>query len=487
MALSDFAQDPGEYFIISFLALAAFSWNYLYLPDESLGNVLLFLISCNFVLSVLHLSFSSTCWIFFGDKSPKLFQMKVFEMILSFLMSKIVILELASQESGMDGWHWAFWLILISWAKGLTYHANFYVYYISQCGESHWSRSLFAFFHLVPVLVCVLIALIIGNMWTEKSPSNNLIILLCYDLLILIVESGQVICRFVLHMTESVSDSSALLEIICDVILTTMSLLHLIHIITINGISVTLVGVVTIVNFYSVSTKLLTHSHQLREFFRIKNKVQQLFPTILLTDSFPLSSWVCPICLQGYQSNATMKQLPCSHGIHESCLRTLLQKHTTQPPGREDLLPNHSQVSEGSDFHIFRCPICRQSINVETAELVEVTVQRASPEETSPDHQTLRDEQQTETNKSPDVSSQPIAEDQGPTQLPGSDQQIVMSRASLVWTIIDKVFTFLFFGRSRASLDLPLPVPPSHRPTDGNLRKEVTDSLSSPLSPLISS
>jgi hypothetical protein len=445
-------QDPGEYFVISFLALVAFSWNCLYLPDEILGNVLP-LISGNFLLSVLHLSFSSTCWLFFGDKTPKQFQIKVFEMILSFLMSKIVILELASQESGMDGWHWAFWLILISWAKGLTYHANFYVYYTSQCGENHWSDYLFAFFHLVPVLVCVLIAMVIGNMWTEKSPSSNLIILLSYDILILFVESGQVVCRFVFQMTESVSDQFSLLEILSDLILTTFSLLHLIHIITINGISVTLVGVVTGVNFYSVSMKFLTHTHQLREFFRIKHKVQHLFPNILLSDPTSLSTWVCPICLQGDETNVALKQLPCSHGIHESCLRTLLQNHS-------------STITQPSDLHTFRCPICRQSINLETAALVEVPLPHAevSVDSTS----STPNDQDFEATKYTDAS-QPVLEEQS---LPGNDQQAVSTRISLFWTVIDNIFSFILC-RSWASLDSPPTTPPSHLSVD-MIRKEVS-------------
>jgi hypothetical protein len=443
-AIMEVLDHPETYFLLSFiLLLIIFSWNYLQQTDESL-RLILFLASCNFFLSVLYITFSGTCFWFFGRKSTKQYQNKVFEMIISFLMSKIVILELASQESVMDGWHWTFWLVLLSWAKGLTYHANFYVYYISQCGESNWLQYFFPFFHVIPVFFLCRVAVVMIGLWTERAPTKKLMILLWYDILILFVETGQVVCKFAFELTDSLfpslssnlTGSISLLELLSEFILTTLSLLHLLHIIFINGISVTLVGAATIVNLSSVSTKLLNLLVKLREFFLIKSKVKNLFPNLLLKDA-STSDPICPICLQGYQSNVCMKLLPCSHGIHENCLRTLLQNHTIYL--RED-----SQFAEGSqsmelalaNLRIFRCPICRQCINAETADLLEIKSSKQPP---PPPEESQEGEQTSESNKSPEISSQTFSDEQIREGNPH-----VLSRMSLLWNVLEN--TLLNFG-----------------------------------------
>lgn len=434
MGLNITFDSPETYFLVSFISLLITSlWNYYYHSEESL-KFLLFLTCCNFFLSFLYSLFALTCYWCFGQKSPKQYQYKVFEMIISFLMSKIVILELASQESVMDGWHWAFWLILLSWAKGLTYHANFYVYYISQCGESHWLQYFFPFFHVIPVFFCARVAIVMVSLWTERSPSKKLMILLWYDILILLVETGQVVFKFAFQLTDSLfpsmslnlSSTISLVELVSEFILTSLSLLHLLHIIFINGISVTLVGAATIVNFSSVSTKLWELALKLREFFLIKHKVHRLFPDLLLKDA-SVSDPICPICLQGYHTSAGMKILPCAHSIHESCLRTLLQNHTIYL--RED-----SQFSEGyqiidldlENLRIFRCPICRQCINAETAELLDIK----PPKQTPPDEIHEAEPTSENTNTKSENPSQ-IAPERIQRSLEGSRPGL--SRMSLLW------------------------------------------------------
>jgi hypothetical protein len=474
MALLNVLDHPGAYFLVSFISLLIiFLWNYIYQTDES--ELILFLACCNFLLVLLYFTFSGTCCWFFGQKSPKQYQNKVFEMIISFLMSKIVILELASQESVMDGWHWAFWLILLSWAKGLTYHANFYVYYISQCGESNWFQYFFPAFHVIPVFFCARVAIAMVSLWTERAPSKKLMILLWYDILILLVETGQVVFKFTFQLTDSLfpslslnlSGTISLLELVSEFLLTTLSLLHLLHIIFINGISVTLVGAATIVNFSSVSTKLWNLGLKLREFFLIKEKVEHLFSDLLLKDA-STSDPICPICLQGYQANAGMKILPCTHGIHESCLRTLLQNHTIYL--RED-----SRFSEGNqiielhleNLRIFRCPICRQCINADTAELLEIK----SSQQTPPDESQQEDQSSENINPKSENPSQTLPEQRIDRQPEGNRQ--VLSRMSLVWNVLEN--TFLSFGG--ASFRAQNHETPDDSRENDRLRKEVKPKL----------
>lgn len=456
----DIFFDPQEYFAISLLSVLLFSWSNLYLIDKSLGNVILFLVCCNFLLSSIYISFSYTCQFFFGIKSTRQYQMKVFELIISFLMSKIVIFELASQESIMDGWHWALWLIVLAWAKGLTYQANFYVYYISQCGERNALQYFLSFFHIVPVILCTFCTITMANVWTENSPSNRLKILLWYDVLFLMVESGQVLCKFALQLGDAIQSISSttsaiqsVLEICCELVLTSLSLLHLLHIVTINGISITLVGVVTIVNLYSVFTKLFKQVYHLREFFLIKRKISALFPTIVLKDIIDSQNLICPICLQECQTNTVMKKLPCSHGIHENCLRTLLQYQSFLISFEELRSISQPELVESlSGARIFRCPICRQRINADTAELVNIPPRQGH----------------CESDNSPEISLIHNSDVLEPRIQPNTQ---MISRIS-IWNILE--ITLLNFGGARLHRPNIMPMRSQHQ---RNLQNEADSIL----------
>ena len=58
----------------------------------------------------------------------------------------------------------------------------------------------------------------------------------------------------------------------------------------------------------------------------------------------------CPICLETYQTNENVVNLPCNHIFHVSCIKDWFAEHTTCPVCRDNLMLRVPQNSHLIDI-----------------------------------------------------------------------------------------------------------------------------------------
>jgi hypothetical protein len=78
------------------------------------------------------------------------------------------------------------------------------------------------------------------------------------------------------------------------------------------------------------------------EHLRIRHRVQEelTIRTNLITEESLSETLLteCPICLETYQKNENVANLPCHHIFHVSCIKGWFENHTTCPVCRDNLM-----------------------------------------------------------------------------------------------------------------------------------------------------
>lgn len=67
-----------------------------------------------------------------------------------------------------------------------------------------------------------------------------------------------------------------------------------------------------------------------------KEKIQAL-PTVPVTEEHVGSGLECPVCKEDYALGESVRQLPCNHLFHDSCIVPWLEQHDSCPVCRKSL------------------------------------------------------------------------------------------------------------------------------------------------------
>jgi len=403
-------SKPGYYFAFSAVALSValashFSPLIGFDFSENKSSHAVTVLAYNFVISSVVVVFYVLCWMFFGEQKRGTAQHQVLEQLLTFLMFKLILIEYVLQTTLLEVSTWVFWFAIFSVSKGLVYHGHMRAALLASSG-SPWHHYVRPALHIPIVLGTLFGALLLAWRWSEAS--NRLWLLLLYDIGTLYIEWIHVAAVYALYMGEAgmwafiprvrveslnVADVTYILDSLSDVLLRSLALLHFIHIGTINGISLSLIDVVLLLNTRAIAVELWGKTNELYQYWTIKQRMDELF----VTENNPSNTEVCPICIQDFTSCA--KRLPCGHLLHSPCLGVLIQKqaqpYTGPLPHDSDGTTNNVNTA-GSSAHGWsqallhrinpgstvsgrgaslpllsvRCPICRKNICVTTGSLI---------------------------------------------------------------------------------------------------------------------
>lgn len=135
----------------------------------------------------------------------------------------------------------------------------------------------------------------------------------------------------------------SLLEILCEVVVSLINLVHLFCIWTLNGISFALVDAVIVLNMRGLVFELREDLVSLRKFYAAKQKMSIIRNLKVELKSVSCDrKAACPICLCNFNNNSQLVKLPCKHYFHMQCVRRWMEVCPSQ---------------------VFSCPLCRQPIN----------------------------------------------------------------------------------------------------------------------------
>lgn len=355
-----------------------------------------FLVSC--ILGVYYL----LCSMFFGPQAAGPEQMVVFEQLLNFFSFKFIIVGLVPETDALRFAAWIIWFINLAVAKGLVYHGHIHVERLAG-RTAPLACYLRPGCHVLFVAVYVAIAVAITNslhIWSQRV--TTLWIFLLYDLVTVSLEALHCLALYCLHGSHAanrlqhvdVYEYIYIIDCCTDILLQVASFLHFLHVGLVLGISLSLVDIVLFLNIRAVGIQLVKKILELLAFFKVKNSIDDTFPTISCTpsaeDSSPASAdkpsdpstfsdTMCPICLQDMR---VAKLLPCGHCMHLDCLKQLIRKPsnsvTTGGAATETLMPGIAADTGGGvrllqRFHtvFFKCPLCRKTISSCTGQVVE--------------------------------------------------------------------------------------------------------------------
>ncbi|ELV09313.1 RING finger protein 126 [Tupaia chinensis] len=84
-----------------------------------------------------------------------------------------------------------------------------------------------------------------------------------------------------------------------------------------------------------------------------KEKIQAL-PTVPVTEEHVGSGLECPVCKDDYALGESVRQLPCNHLFHDSCIVPWLEQPAVGSPHHTDFAPFYPKHDS--------CPVCRKSL-----------------------------------------------------------------------------------------------------------------------------
>lgn len=353
--------NPVRYIGCSFALLVGV--RYLY-PESFVGmkadrTDLASLCMWNFMLATGLVLYHTLSLIFFGRISRDVASV-VLEKVFSYITLKLVLVEIILQTGITSTTRWVLWFIVIGICKGLTAHGIIHVEGLSSASRS-WHHFIRPFGHLLCVTggVLFLFQLARAASIDLADLDVDIYLLLFYDIIFQLLDLVHTSIIFIVNLLNTLeilpssvcpNEWAYVVDSIVNLAQLCLTLAHLFHIGVVNGISLSLVDMVIILNSRSFLIQIVRKVTEMQNYLRIKQHLKAHFKTVVgpkyinvvntsdIECCEDLDSEVCPICIQGFPMQG--KKLPCGHLLHTDCLRTLIQKQSEVylgPPFTEDL------------------------------------------------------------------------------------------------------------------------------------------------------
>ncbi|KAJ2703720.1 hypothetical protein FB645_003792 [Coemansia sp. IMI 203386] len=191
-------------------------------------------------------------------------------------------------------------------------------------------------------LLCGLIVSSLGMgalSWVYLRP---LFSILCIEVFTILFDVGQTLTKYIAYAWDSSptnssteswearSDAVLLCEFATDICILVLTLLHYMHILVINGLTLNIVSALVFFNIRSIASKLYRKTRKLAAFQNAISSMKCRFPDATKEDIVRFDDR-CSICREVL---VTAKKLPCEHLFHRSCLRSWLVRHPSCPTCR---------------------------------------------------------------------------------------------------------------------------------------------------------
>lgn len=387
-----------------------------YKDSAHLNNIESFLM-INFLIAFALSIYCVLCWFLFGIKGYGYQQQTVFEEVLYLLSFKFLVVEMIIESNSLPVGFYVSWFLILSLSKGLLHHGQLKAILLSNT-QANCKSYIVPSLHLVIVLGCTIVLMDILHHWIDENIYTDVYLVLIYDLLVLTLEFLHALFLYVFHVfnsytistNETTMNNIFFLENSCSFILIKfISFAHYCHVGIINGVSITLVLLSVFIHIQFVILQIYKMITEVKRYFWIIWTIDLVFEDVhlnananvnlsdgngmarpsaacnksSLSSSEHLSSKeapddddddacfvqdkqmvdkkddFCSICIQKFNNIA--KKLPCGHMLHAECLKRLMQ--TEQNHTLNTLQWLQSPI-------IFRCPLCRCSINGRTGMVV---------------------------------------------------------------------------------------------------------------------
>ncbi|KAJ2876467.1 hypothetical protein FB639_003899 [Coemansia asiatica] len=191
-------------------------------------------------------------------------------------------------------------------------------------------------------LLCALIVSSLGMGALSWMYLRPLFSILCIEALTILFDVGQTLTKYVAYAWdgsttnssteswEARSDAVLLCEFATDICILVLTLLHYMHILVINGLTLNIVSALVFFNIRSIASKLYRKTRKLAAFQNAISSMKCRFPDATKEDIVRFDDR-CSICREVL---VTAKKLPCDHLFHRSCLRSWLVRHLSCPTCR---------------------------------------------------------------------------------------------------------------------------------------------------------
>lgn len=337
------------------------------------------LVFFNFLGSAMLYIYFLLCSLCFDKQAYSSTQQSILEHLIYFSSFKFIVAEMVIQSSSLSPFFWFSWFSILIMTKGLIYHGHIKVLDLStkQISYQYYHRPMA---HLV---ICFVFIMVLGYVKTAYATRNfdtysNISLLLCYDLVTIAVEYIQILVLYAIQYCYAlgkwpdrfdIADCAVVVECAADVLLKALSVLHFSHVGYINGLNLSMVGIVVVLNINSDVAQLWKRTSEL--YYNLKSifAMDTIFESVRLLDKHDNNvdkvdgdAETCPICLQEYTEYA--RKLPCGHLIHTSCLKQLMRKPLQHTTSHSPHVPPHLTGNRGGIVFApsFKCPLCRQDI-----------------------------------------------------------------------------------------------------------------------------
>lgn len=264
------------------------------------------------------------------------------EHVLTFLMLKLVFVGAVLNVDVAELLVWFGWFFPIGVLRVAAHLTKERVDRIATA-DARPERPVLA--RLLGANLLVLYATV-GLVWLGwrlfSAASTSVLLLLFFDALLLALHALRTTAAFLVHIYDATVDgvwerrASILYELdyACDVVVLVLTIVHLVHLQYLHGLSFSLVDLVITVNVRLVWVKLSKRIAAHRNYMRLRTAIREQYKS-LSGDQLAGRDDCCAICRE---KMLVALELPCSHLFHQSCLMTWLEEHSSCPNCRRHLL-----------------------------------------------------------------------------------------------------------------------------------------------------
>eukprot|EP01134_Creolimax_fragrantissima_P000716 CFRG0716T1 len=312
----------------------------LYLLKAIISEKLCVLMLVNMTYVVLLWVAKLVQYVFFGELRPVESQ-QMYDRLLNYLMFKIMFVGAILEPDMKELVVWTTWFSILGFLRVFSMLARDRYEYVTASPTTPISVH--------GRLLLLLVAIQSLNMawlglcvYIFVDAGVSALLLLTFECVTLFLDTLQTIIKYSIHLYdlrhEGVWESRSSLiyhtEIITDLLVHIATLLHYMHVITLHGVSFTLIDAVL---FLNVRTEFKQFRKRLRGYqnYLIANRILNTKYPDVKPEEIKAYDDQCAIC-RDEMMNA--KKLPCGHMYHASCLRSWLEHHGSCPTCRLSLL-----------------------------------------------------------------------------------------------------------------------------------------------------
>ena len=301
------------------------------------------LIFVNFAYNLLFLLGRTTQHFFLGALRTVETQ-SIYERLVHYVLFKIVFVGAVLDAELKELLVWCAWFSILGFLKLFALLGRDRFDYLISSSPSPTSKPI------IKVLSLLMIILLSDILWFQLcvsifySAGLSVLLLLTFECFVVFLECLQPLLKYAIHVVdlrhEGFWEQRGTLmyynEFLTETAILIATLAHYVHILWLNGISLTLIDAVLLLHMRMAYTNLRDKIVAFMNYRTVAAYLNSRYPTVTGEELAKYND-DCPICREPMQLG---KKLPCGHIFHTACLRTWLEQHHSCPTCRRSLIEN---------------------------------------------------------------------------------------------------------------------------------------------------